>query len=84
MKWVKDIDQSTVFEAVGRWAEQFSHFAFYVNSKQDFTAAIGADRFISIDDAKGAFEKLEVFQKESKTRIAGYLGYDLKNDLENA
>ncbi len=83
MNWAKDINPSTVFESVGRWASHFSHFAFFVSSKQDFTVAIGAEKFISIDESKGGFDKLEAFQHNSKSRIAGFFGYDLKNDLES-
>ncbi len=56
--------------------------AFFITSTHDFKAAIGAKRIIEIVDAKGGFAKLEQFQSQADTTIAGYLGYDLKNDLE--
>lgn len=56
--------------------------AFFITSPHDFKAAIGAKRFIEITETRNAFTKLEEFQKQSNTAIAGFLGYDLKNDLE--
>ena len=61
----------------------YSHCAFFITSETDFTAAIGAINFIEITETNGGFKKLEAFQKQSRSRIAGYLGYDLKNDLED-
>jgi len=60
-----------------------SRCAFFITSETEFTGAIGAKNFIEITEAKGGFERLEAFQKQSSSRIAGYLGYDLKNDLED-
>lgn len=34
-------------------------------------------------EAQGAFKHLEKFQKECEGRIFGFMGYDLKNDLED-
>lgn len=61
----------------------YSHCAFFITSETEFTAAIGAKYFIEIPEAKGGFDQLEAFQKRCTSRIAGYLGYDLKNDLED-
>lgn len=58
------------------------HFAMFVSSSGRYSCAIGARRHIALHDAAGAFAKLEAFQREASMRIAGYLGYDLKNDLE--
>lgn len=69
-------------ESLATWAENFDHFAFYVTDLTSFSCGIGAFRQIVIREPKGAFAKLEAFQLASQTRIAGYLGYDLKNDLE--
>ena len=60
-----------------------SHCAFFITTENDFKAAIGAVNSISIENQKGAFQRLEDFQSQTKSAIAGYLGYDLKNDLEN-
>lgn len=60
-----------------------SHCAFFITSEIEFTAAIGAKDFIEITETKDGFDRLEVFQSQSTSRIAGYLGYDLKNDLED-
>ncbi len=56
-------------------------YACYVTDKQHFECAIGANRRIVLEESKGAFAKLQAFHTESHTPIAGYLGYDLKNNL---
>lgn len=66
-----------------RIGDLYSHCAFFITTETDFTAAIGAKGFVEITEAKSGFDRLEVFQKQSSSRIAGYLGYDLKNDLED-
>jgi para-aminobenzoate synthetase component 1 len=58
------------------------YFAMYVTSATRYTCAIGAYDRITLHNAEGAFEKVEAFQRHASYRIAGYLGYDLKNDLE--
>ncbi len=65
------------------WANMKAYAAFCISSRQTFFGGIGAKGRIQISDPIGAFEKLEEFQKSSTGRIFGYLGYDLKNDLED-
>jgi len=72
-----------VFALLANMAIEESHFAFYVNNLKHFELALGAEQSISITQSKGAFKKLIDFQRNSTNRIAGYLGYDLKNDLED-
>lgn len=71
-----------VFICLASLAVKESHFAFYVDGLDKFDLALGAQRSISILESEGAFDKLAAFQKQSEKRIAGFLGYDLKNDLE--
>jgi para-aminobenzoate synthetase component I len=47
----------------------------------DFIVAAGVQSEL-ISDHHSAFEKLSHFNQHKKTRIFGYLGYDLKNDIE--
>ncbi len=82
---VKELRYTSGAEAFIRLAQlavKESHFAFFVDGLEKFDLALGAERSISLSEQKGAFEKLATFQKDSEKRIAGYLGYDLKNDLE--
>ena len=72
-----------MLESLAAWAMAFEYFAFYVTDKNNFSCAVGASRNLVLIETQGAFEKLEIFQTSSHSRIAGYLGYDLKNDLEN-
>jgi len=67
---------------LARYCGGFTHFAFYVNQLSSFSLAVGATRQIELYESQGAFAKLEAFQATAQKRIAGYLGYDLKNDLE--
>lgn len=59
----------------------YDFFALYVSQADDFTIYGGAEKMIQQE--RGNFEELKKFQKESEKEICGYLGYDLKNDLEN-
>ena len=65
------------------WANKKSYAAFCISSRKTFFGGIGEKSRIQISNPIGAFEKLEEFQKSSTGRIFGYLGYDLKNDLED-
>lgn len=65
------------------WANTQSHAAFCVTSRNEFFGGVGAKRKIEITNSKGGFDTLEQFQKSSSERVFGYLGYDLKNDLED-
>lgn len=60
---------------------KYDYFALYVTGADDFTLYLGAEEVIQ--QATGNFESLKRFQQEAKKEICGYLGYDLKNDLED-
>lgn len=47
MNRVEKIIQTEAFDAIAQWAEQFDYFAFYVNSKKDFFAAIDAQSVLT-------------------------------------
>lgn len=138
MPFQKTISCTDPLPALLRWADGYSHAAFLITSREDFSAGVGAKREIEIRRStlvetskvsktfevwkvahsdkqtrgpdmidnktskvsktfevwnaanaeiatkkQDSFEKLEQFQKASSGRILGYLGYDLKNDLEN-
>jgi len=71
------------------WAQQFDVFIWLDSndhqqkySSYDAVLAVGVHEKITCD-CKNAFEKLKIFQKKINDYIFGYLGYDLKNDLED-
>ena len=73
------------------WAQQFrevvfldSNSEFNQNQKyKSFDFAMAADAFTSIEtDFENAFEGLKQYQQTTRDWIFGYLGFDLKNDLE--
>lgn len=82
LKELRSTSGEDAFIRLAHLAVKESHFAFFVDGLEKFDLALGADRLISVAETSGAFEKLAAFQKQSEKRIAGYLGYDLKNDLE--
>jgi len=47
------------------------------------TLAFGAKKLLCLDKTANAFEQLTEFQLTATNTIFGYLGYDLKNELEN-
>lgn len=63
---------------------------FYINEKTnaspiyhsyDLIVGIGAKRILKEKNGN-AFSKLEAFKEKSNTWLMGYLGYDLKNEIE--
>ncbi|MCD6542988.1 MAG: anthranilate synthase component I family protein [Flavobacteriaceae bacterium] len=71
------------------WAQQFDIFIWLDSnnyhqkySSYDMVLAVGVHQNITCD-CSNAFNKLKVFQKNINDYIFGYLGYDLKNDLED-
>ncbi|MCZ4410278.1 chorismate-binding protein [Cryomorphaceae bacterium 1068] len=63
-------------------SSQYSHLSLYLTDSSDFTFYAGDKRTISLRQTEGAFEGLKTFQSEATCEVCGYLGYDLKNDLE--
>jgi para-aminobenzoate synthetase component 1 len=77
-----EVPDVPLLETLAWWAAGYSHFALYVTSATHFDCAVGAVQSLEISRPEGAWQALEQFQQQSGRRIAGYLGYDLKNDLE--
>lgn len=57
------------------------YFAVFVTDARHYRCAVGASRSIVLHETADAFAKLEAFHRHATSTIAGYLGYDLKNDL---
>jgi len=64
------------------YGKNHQNFALFVTDENHFTFYAGSSRMIRIEETVGGFKKLEDFQKSSIYEVCGFLGYDLKNDLE--
>ena len=73
------------------WAQQFEEFVWLDSNSKEFSQsysnfdvilAVEAEKKLQ-SDYKNAFDKLKSFQNNINDYIFGYLGYDLKNDIEN-
>ncbi|MDX1829399.1 MAG: anthranilate synthase component I family protein [Lutibacter sp.] len=71
------------------WAQKFKVACWldsnnYPQKHSNYNAvlAVGAETKLSIN-YKNAFQKLKTYQSNCNDYIFGYLGYDLKNDIEN-
>ena len=70
------------------WAQQFKTAIWldsnnYQQKYSSFDAVLAVDAFSKIEcDYNNAFNKLKTFQTNTNDYIFGYLGYDLKNDVE--
>lgn len=71
------------------WAQQFEVAVWldsnnYNQKYSNFDAMLAVDAVSKIEFSyKNAFSQLKKYQSEVKDYIFGYLGYDLKNDVEN-
>ena len=74
------------------WAQQFNEVVWFDSnsdfgnynqnySKYDVVLAVEANSILNCN-YENAFEKLKIFQSNINDYIFGYLGYDLKNDIE--
>ncbi|WP_111706338.1 aminodeoxychorismate synthase component I [Lutibacter citreus] len=72
-----------------KWAQQFKTAVWldsnnYHQKHSNFDAVLAVDSFSEINStSKNAFKKLKEYQTKTNDFIFGYLGYDLKNDVEN-
>lgn len=73
LKWAKNNTEIV-------WLDNNNHTQ--KNTKAEAILAINAQTKISCN-YKNAFKKLKKYQSKTKDYIFGYLGYDLKNDVEN-
>ncbi len=71
------------------WAQQFEIAVWLDSNNYDqkysnFDAVLAVDAVSKIETSyNNAFSRLKKYQSEVKDFIFGYLGYDLKNDVEN-
>ena len=71
------------------WAQQFEIAVWLDSNNYDqkysnFDAVLAVDAISKIETSyQNAFSQLKKYQSEVKDFIFGYLGYDLKNDIEN-
>ena len=71
------------------WAQQSDHMIWldsneYPQKYSSFDVALAIDVNTElVADAQNAFSELQHFKNETKDYIFGYLGYDLKNDIED-
>ncbi len=74
-----------------QWAQQFREIVFFDSNRQEnlnqkyqsFDVALAVDAFTSIQtDFVNGFDDLKQYQQTTNDWIFGYLGYDLKNDVE--
>jgi len=86
-----NIDNNALFKYnLLAWAQQFEHIVWLDSNSssnnikhQQFDAILAVDAYTVLKcDAKNAFQKLKEYQNTTSDYIFGYLGYDLKNDVE--
>lgn len=84
--WHKEIvtqfEGDRVLRRVINLLSYFDYFALYLTDSTAFTLYSGAKRTIALRQSAGAFAALKSFQGKSVREVCGFLGYDLKNDLE--
>jgi para-aminobenzoate synthetase component 1 len=86
----KTIDDPIAFKQhlVG-WGQQFREITFldsnsFWDEYSSFDCVLAVDAFTSLKtDFHNAFEDLKQYQQTTKDWLFGYLGYDLKNNVEN-
>ena len=72
-----------------QWAQNSREVVFldsndFKNSYSEFEYRLALDAFTSIQtDHEGAFEALQAYYEQTQDWLFGYLGYDLKNDVED-
>ena len=70
------------------WSQKFTHAIWldsndYKQKHSNFDAVLAVDVLTEIEStSENAFDKLKTYQTEVNDYIFGYLGYDLKNDVE--
>jgi para-aminobenzoate synthetase component 1 len=87
---IKSISDPQIFKQKAlQWASSFDVFSLLDSNnfidpyaKFDTVIAIGAKDELTAN-AGNAFEQLEQFRKKHQCWLTGFLGYDLKNEIEN-
>jgi para-aminobenzoate synthetase component 1 len=87
--YIHKLKHPTIFkQQLLLWAQQFDDVVWldsnnYPQKFSSYNAVLAVDAFTSIKtDYHQGFEKLKEYQNYTKDWIFGYLGYDLKNDIE--
>ena len=88
-KFSYEVGDSEVFkQQLFEWSTAFEEVIWldsnnYPDQYRNYDAVLAVDAFTLIrTDASGAFQNLQEYQETTKDWIFGYLGYDLKNDVE--
>jgi para-aminobenzoate synthetase component 1 len=82
-------DPITFKQQLVGWGQQFREIIFldsnsFSDEYSSFDCVLAVDAFTSLKtDFHNAFEDLKQYQQTTKDWLFGYLGYDLKNNLEN-
>lgn len=86
----KTIDDPIAFkQQLAGWGQQFREITFldsnsFSDEYSSFDCVLAVDAFTSLKtDFHNAFEDLKQYQQTTKDWLFGYLGYDLKNNVEN-
>lgn len=72
-----------------QWAQQANEIVWldsnkHIQKHSNFDAILAIEAQTKLEcDYKNAFKKLDIYQRKTKDYIFGYLGYDLKNDIES-
>lgn len=83
MEHQKTVSVQNAYQNLLQFSRGEEYFAFFITDANRFRAAFGQRRELIVQDPRGAFDKISAFWTASKSTVAGYLGYDLKNDLED-
>jgi para-aminobenzoate synthetase component 1 len=85
-----NITDSAIFkQKILAWSQQFREIIYldsndYPSQYSNYDCILAVDAFTSIKtDFNNAFEDLKQYQQTTKDWIFGYLGYDLKNNVED-
>jgi para-aminobenzoate synthetase component 1 len=89
MKKPGDMHSDLFKDKAAYWADRFQYCCFLDSNgyadqygRYDYLIAAGARKSIQTSE-KGAFKQLKQFQEEHCSWMFGYLGYNLKNQLED-
>ncbi len=77
------ISTALPYEKLLEFSRSQAWFAFIITDPDNFVAGFGSKRNLVLREPKGAFQSVSEFLSGAQSRVAGYLGYDLKNDIEN-
>ncbi|MDT0553597.1 aminodeoxychorismate synthase component I [Urechidicola vernalis] len=90
LKSIKIKNIATFKSNLLNWAQQFEHVVWLDSNKNEPETCISKyDAILAVDsesilklDYENAFQKLKEYHTKTNDYLFGYLGYDLKNDVE--